>query len=131
MAIPKFRIWWKSEKKMLDYIHQINFNKRFILGEIQNQTVFPLDFDQVEIMQSTGFTDEDDNEVYEDDIIELNYGAYVEYGRVYYDANDACYKVQCADRVVDLRDSHIEFIAGNIYENHELFDKYINKPHKQ
>lgn len=69
--IPKYRDFWKSEKKMITDISWIRFDKEDLIGKIEGQTTLPIGFSDVILMQSTGLFDGslEPVEIYKDDIV--------------------------------------------------------------
>ncbi|WP_438833074.1 hypothetical protein [Streptococcus pluranimalium] len=45
--IPKYRAFWKSEKKMITNISWIRFDKEDLIGKIEGQTILPIGFSEV------------------------------------------------------------------------------------
>lgn len=70
--IPKFRAWDKTDKKMYEMyeVEAINFNR----GEFESigyDITFLRGADEVELMQSTGILDKNSQEIFEEDILEI------------------------------------------------------------
>lgn len=123
--IPKFRAWDKKLKTMLD-VSLIDFKKRVLVGEHWKfgETNF-INFDEVELMQSTGLKDKNGKEVFVGDIIKCTRGCphevYLvkEYGGTYIGGMPAIY-------LKGIREGYAwtehEEILGNVYENPELLE---------
>ena len=121
--IPKFRAWDKETKTMLD-VPLIDFKKSVLIGEHWEfgETNF-INFDEIELMQSTGLKDKNGKEVFVGDIIKCTRGCphevYLEkeYGGTYIGGMPAIYLKGL--RVGYAWTEHEEII-GNVYENPEL-----------
>ncbi|SER59977.1 YopX family protein [Streptococcus gallolyticus] len=130
MTIPKFRVWIKEEKRMLP-VASINFNQSYVLAEENNGLCCERDFDEIELMQSTGVVDENGKEVFENDVIRDSDGFE---GIVQYDESYGMYgiaylpaKSNGIDMTFEeLKDKYWNTfeVVGNIYENPELFEKF-------
>lgn len=121
--IPKFRVWDKNNKKMLDW-KELDLTKELGEDEITifeptGQFAQPMYF--YETMQSTGLKDKNGTEIYEGDIVKNIY--------------DEIYVVKWLDAGFYLEEkynggfdySELHFgdnkeIVGNIYENPELLE---------
>ena len=123
--IPKFRAWDKETQTMLD-VSLIDFKKSVLVGEHWEfgETNF-INFDDVNLMQSTGLLDKNGKEVFVGDIIKCTRGCphevYLEkeYGGTYVGGMPAIY-------LKGIREGYAwigaEEILGNIYENPELLE---------
>lgn len=122
---PKFRAWDKETKTMLD-VSLIDFKKSVLVGEHWEfgETNF-INFDDVNLMRSTGLHDKNGKEVFVGDIIKCTRGCphevYLEkeYGGTYVGGMPAIY-------LKGIREGYAwtgaEEILGNIYENPELLE---------
>ena len=122
--IPKFRAWDKETQTMLD-VPLIDFKKRILIGEHWEfgETNF-INFDEIELMQSTGMKDLNGIEIFEGDILKSN--KYIT--SVFYERG--AYRVKFCRTpnttvtmdVVSFIEKYKTKIIGNIYENKELLD---------
>ena len=124
--IPRFRAWDKETQTMLD-VYLIDFKKSVLIGEHWEfgETNF-INFDEIELMQSTGLFDKEGTEVFEGDIlhhrIQTEYTFIVKYdkdkGRWYGDGLSRTYRIDIAKRFLP----YYYKVIGNIYENKNLLE---------
>ncbi|CTH21577.1 TPA: YopX family protein [Streptococcus pneumoniae] len=133
--IPKFRVWVKIGKRMVfsDDILAIDYeNKKIVTQQVYFESglaverdIYCYDFDDIELMQSTGLKDKNEKEVFVGDIIKCTKGCphevYLEkeYGGTYIGGMPAVYLKGLLSGYVWTED---EEIIGNIYENPELLE---------
>lgn len=126
--LPKFRVWMKSLKWMCD-VTNISFDSKFVdicqQGDIERYTEMSVEFDEVDIMQSTGLCDRNGKEVFVGDIIRCTRGCYhevyleKEYGGTFIGGMPAIYLKGLSEGYAWTGD---EEIIGNVYENPELVE---------
>ncbi|APD24441.1 YopX family protein [Streptococcus pneumoniae] len=133
--IPKFRVWVKIGKRMVfsDDILAIDYeNKEIVTQQVyfenglpDDRDIYCYDFDEIELMQSTGLKDKNGKEVFVGDIIKCTRGClhevYLEkeYGGTYIGGMPAVYLKGLLSGYAWTED---EEIIGNIYENPELLE---------
>lgn len=129
--IPKFRAWVKTEKCFADYIESIRFYINEIdlcWGGICESDCF--DFNDVILMQSTGFSDELGKELFEGDIILWTYWDEFEdsgSAKIVFDKGmlkllDIRTEKEVWDNLFDCIENCNVYLQGNIYENPELLE---------
>ncbi|HET3116460.1 phage protein [Streptococcus pneumoniae] len=159
--IPKFRAWVKIGKRMVfsDDILAIDYeNKEIVTQQVYFESglaverdIYCYDFDDIELMQSTGLFDRNGKEIFEGDILKFNdewneycHEGYVdgsvegvnyvevvrseicfEFGKTKYP--DSSLFILMEDEQLNFKDfiksEDFEFeIIGNIYENPELLE---------
>ena len=132
---PRYRTWIKTEKRMIetDDLLDIDYENTEIVtqqvyfenGLPDDRDIYCYDFDEIELMQSTGLKDKNGKEVFVGDIIKCTRGCphevYLEkeYGGTFIGGMPAVY-------LKDLGEGYTwtehEEIIGNIYENPELLE---------
>ncbi|CAG5470575.1 TPA: YopX family protein [Streptococcus pneumoniae] len=133
--IPKFRVWVKIGKRMVfsDDILAIDYeNKEIVTQQVyfenglpDDRDIYCYDFDEIELMQSTGLRDKNGKEVFIGDIVKCTRGClhevYLEkeYGGTYIGGMPAIYLKGLLSGYAWTED---EEIIGNIYENPELLE---------
>ena len=133
--IPRFRAWDKSTQTMLD-VSLIDFKKSVLIGEHWEfgETNF-INFDEIELMQSTGLKDKDGQEIFEGDIVKrdgVKRPEVVSFGE-WTDVDSLGYKEQYIGfyfesehegqewlHSVQPQFNHLYKVIGNIYENKEV-----------
>lgn len=149
--IPKFRAWDKETKTMLD-VSLMDFKKSVLIGEHWEfgETNF-INFDDVNLMQSTGLHDKNGEEIFDGDILKFNdefaeycYEGYVDgssegINYVEIEKEKTCFtfgktKIPESSLIYLVENEHYSFgellteasyefeIIGNIYENPELLE---------
>ena len=128
--MPKFRAWDKISKKMFP-VTMIDFGQSYMMIEEINELLCKRDFDEIEIIQSTGLFDKNGKEIYEGDIVrfsDCDDDVYIT--PVVWDKNYACFGVSFSGGYPISFDYLEEFytelkdieVVGNIYENPELLE---------
>lgn len=122
--IPRYRAWIKSLKWMCD-VTNISFDSKFVdicqQGDTERCTEMSVEFDEIELMQSTGLKDLNGVEIFEGDIVRFFDSLYT----VFYDIKEGSYRLKPHDDrwVVDYMSnfsSEETFeVVSNIYENKE------------
>lgn len=129
MTIPKFRAWDKISKKMFP-VTMIDFGQSYVMIEEINGLWCERDFDEIELMQSTGLFDKNGKEVFENDVIRDSDGFE---GIVQYDESYGMYGIAYLPTLSNGIDMTFEElkdnfrnkfeVIGNIYENPELLEE--------
>ena len=127
MRVPKFRAWDKISKKMFP-VGEIDFDYEFAYLEEENGYRCERDFDEIDLMEFTGFKDKNGEEVFEGDIIKDSEGfiAHVVYDKEYagfglnyqpFDLTDGL-SVTFEELKNEYRNTFE--VIGNIYDNKDL-----------
>lgn len=133
--IPKFRVWVKIEKRMVfsDDILAIDYeNKKIVTQQVyfenglpDDRDIYCYDFDEIELMQSTGLKDKNGKEVFIGDIVKCTRGClhevYLEkeYGGTFIGGMPSIYLKGLLNGYAWTED---EEIIDNVYENPELLE---------
>ena len=126
--IPKFRVWDKTNKEMLEW-EELDLNKErdedeITIFEPTGQFAHPIFF--YDAMQSTGLKDISGAEIYEGDIVHVNYRL----GIVKYTKGSFYIKLLNSSKFILLSDFYFKSytndwilkILGNIHQNPELLE---------
>ncbi|CAG5295166.1 phage protein [Streptococcus pneumoniae] len=158
---PRYRAWIKTEKRMFfsDDILAIDYeNKEIVTQQVYFESglaverdIYCYDFDDIELMQSTGLKDKNGKEIFEGDILKFNdeWNEYCHEGYVdgsvegvnYVEVvkGEACFefgktRYPESSLFIYMEDEHLSFaelvkdkdfgfeIIGNVYENPELLE---------
>ena len=121
----KFRAWDKSQKYMA---HQGN-------PDLETLSSFMFHFGEDIVLQSTGFFDKNENEIFEGDILsdwnEVDGKQVQSFLQVFWCENDGAWKLDnsfnqdksSSDLLSEELSSFVYEISGNIYENPELLHR--------
>ena len=132
--IPKFRVWVKIGKRMVfsDDILDIDYENKeivtqqvyFVNGLPDDRDIYCYDFDDIELMQSTGLVDKNGKEIFEGDIVKMSKDVYSE--PTYYEVvrhYGGAYRLESKQHGCELWLRHTDCeVVGNIYENRELLE---------
>lgn len=134
--IPKFRVWVKIGKRIVfsDDILAIDYeNKEIVTQQVyfenglpDDRDIYCYDFDEIELMQSTGLKDKNGKEVFIGDIVKCTRGClhevYLEkeYSGTFIGGMPAVYLKGFGDGYAW---TEYEEIIGNIYENLEFLEE--------
>lgn len=131
MANLKYRAWDKELQTMLD-VSLIDFKKSVLVGEHWEfgETNF-INFDDVNLMQSTGLFDKNGKEIFEKDILDYNgrkvivkwHGSYASF---IYEFVDELQNRKTEWKPLYLSYYHFEII-GNVYQNPGLLELEVEE----
>ena len=127
--IPTFRAWMKSLKWMCD-VTNISFDSKFVdickQGDTERYTEMSVEFDEIELMQSTGLFDRNGKEIFEKDILDYKgrkaivkwHGSYASFIYRFVD--------ELHERKPEWDPLYLAYmrceVIGNLYENPELLE---------
>lgn len=130
--IPKFRVWLKKKKKMVatDDLVNISFEDEEICvqtlyfeeGLISERDLDYYEFDEIELLQSTGLFDKNGRLIFEGDIVRVLDSTYT----VFYDNERGSYRLKPhdarwnVDYMSNFSSEESFEVVSNIYENKEL-----------
>lgn len=125
--IRKFRVYDKH-LKLVKEVTSIDFKNREIWYSINDDGItIQRSFDEVNIMQSTGFFDKTGIEIFEEDILKASsFANWI--GEVRYSPETQAYMFfdtweECKKRNIFLNQFDQLEVVGNIYENKELLNE--------
>ena len=135
--IPKFRAWEKETQTMLD-VSLIDFKKSVLVGEHWEfgETNF-INFDDVNLMQSTGLRDKNGKEIFEGDIVKRDgikrpeiiiFGEWIDVDTLGFEEQyigfyfESEHEGQKRLYSVESRFNNLCKVIVNIYENPELLE---------
>lgn len=131
--LPKFRAWMKSLKWMCD-VTNISFDSKFVdvcqQGDTERHTEMSVEFDEVELMQSTGLFDQNNKEIFEGDVILWTYwDEFEDSGRAKVIFDKGMFKLldirtgkEVWDNLFDCIENCDVYLQSNIYENSEFLE---------
>lgn len=118
----EFRAWLKHEKKMID-VKAIDWNQDGNVISVKCPQGKTYSGDNIELMQNTGLKDNNYDEIYEGDIVEI-ITEVEEYGIVKF--LDGAFYVEADGFRLNFYDNirgGDVLVIGNIYENKELLER--------
>lgn len=118
----KFRAWHKELKRMYPVYTMECIDTKYMRVCSPQGDVFSIN--HVELMQWTGFVDNNGTDIYDGDIISNDWDAGYVYCTVFWDGDDGFWKVrQAGSGEIDPLYEMNEKVIGNIYENPELLEQ--------
>ena len=132
--ISRYRAWMKSLKWMCD-VTNISFDSKFVdicqQGDIERYTEMSVEFDEIELMQSTGLEDDFGKEIFEGDVILWTYwDEFEDSGRAKIVFDKGMFKLldihtgkEAWDSLFDCIENCNVYLQGNVYENPEILEE--------
>lgn len=141
----KFRAWKKKEKKMIQpgRLMAIGLQTEVIVEQVESGDFlvpYPIPFENVVVMQTTGTLDKTGKEIFEGDVLQIDFiKAIVHFGQYRYYDNDGkdvstgngfyleCLNVMNPDCISPYETDILNKteIIGNIYENPEYDQNFV------
>lgn len=122
----KFRCWDTKNKKMLD-VQELDYQNSYNGQPMIRTTMYNDYFDTEDmiLMQFTGLKNKNEKEIYEGDILKINYigGNGFEYKEVIEDRGAFCVNYSKDYHPLLNEVNNCSEIVGNIYQNPELLKK--------
>lgn len=119
MTIPKFRAWDRLTGKIFP-VGIIDYSIQSVYIEEPNGLYGERDFDEVNLMQSTGMVDKDGKEVFEGDVA-LIYGEKI--SKVFYSQGSFCVDILNGGTPLHGFSPKQLEVVGNVWENPELVEE--------
>lgn len=127
--IPRFRAWLKKEQKMDNDVDHISWleDELYCIGD---GITYMVSAEDLELMQSTGLSDELGKELFEGDIILWTYwdefedsgSAKIVFDKGMFKLLDIRTGKEVWDNLFDCIENCNVYLQGNIYENRELLE---------
>lgn len=127
MTIPKFRAWDKISKTMFP-VMMIDFGQSYVMIEEINGLWCERDFDEIELMQSTGMNDKNGKEIFEGDIVQTErcFGGFNDFEMfkgIVKQLEGAWMIVTDNNAVPVFSEIEENIVIGNVWENPELVEE--------
>ncbi len=127
MTIPKFRAWDKISKNMFP-VMMIDFGQSYVMIEEINGLWCERDFDDIELMQSTGLVDENGKEIFEGDIVQTercfgDFNNFEMFKGVVKQLEGVWMIVTDNNAVPAFSEIEENIVIGNVWENKELLEE--------
>ena len=128
---PRYRAWIKTEKRMFfsDDILAIDYENEEIVtqqvyfenGLLDDRDIYFYDFDEIELMQSTGLVDKNGKEIFEGDVVSIDTD---EFDLLFVKYESGIYWLMDDEECVEHLSDYYKYVSieGNIYENPELLE---------
>lgn len=134
MDLLRFRVWIKTEKRMIeiDDLLDIDYENEVVTTQqVYFENGLPDDrdldnfvFEEIELMQSTGLKDKNGKEIFEGDVVKMAKDVYSE--PTYYEVvrhYGGAYRLESKQHGCELWLRHTGCeVVGNVYENKELME---------
>ena len=130
--IPEFRAWSRLASRMY-LVNGIYFDRWMVQYANKDNAIIYIKLENIILMQSTGFTDDLGEAIFEGDVILWTYWAEFEdsgRAKVIFDKGmfkllDICTEKEVWNNLSDCIENCNVYLQGNIYENPELLEVEI------